>query len=75
MNVVDAALIVTLARSLDWPALVVDGDAQLADLIIVAGASDGLTAVNRRASHAALGGVSVARLLSRRSSGSDSTLI
>jgi hypothetical protein len=49
----DAALIVTLARSLDWPALVVDGDAQLADLIIVAGASDGLTAVNRRASHAA----------------------
>jgi hypothetical protein len=50
----DAALIVTLARSLDWPALVVDGDAQLADMVIVAGAFDGLTAVNRMASPAAI---------------------
>jgi hypothetical protein len=39
----DAALIVKLARRLDWPALVVEGDAQLADQIIVSGSSEGFT--------------------------------
>ena len=50
----DAALIVKLARTLDWPALVVEGDAQLADQIIVSGSSEGLTAVNRTGSPAAI---------------------
>jgi hypothetical protein len=50
----DAALIVELARELEWPALVVEGDTELADQIILAGAAIGLTAVNRAASTAVL---------------------
>jgi len=50
----DAALIVSLARALGWPALVVEGDARLADMVIVAGAPEGLTAVNRAASPSAI---------------------
>jgi hypothetical protein len=50
----DAALIVSLARALEWPALVVEGDARLADMIIVAGAPEGLTAVDRAASPTAI---------------------
>jgi hypothetical protein len=50
----DAALIVSLARALGWPALVVEGDARLADMVIVAGAPEGLTAVNRAASPTAI---------------------
>ena len=50
----EAALIVDLARALEWPALVVEGDERLADMIILAGATHGLTAVNRAASAAAI---------------------
>jgi hypothetical protein len=50
----EAALVIESARALEWPALVVDGDNTLTDLIVVAGASEGLAAINRSASPAAI---------------------
>jgi MobA/MobL family len=58
---VDAELIVDLARALEWPAIVVEGDAQLADTVIFAGAAVGLTAVNRAASTTMLRRISETR--------------
>jgi MobA/MobL family len=49
-----ARLIVQLAQALDWPAMVVEGDARSADEIIVAGAPMGITAINRCASESAI---------------------
>jgi hypothetical protein len=45
-----AQLIVKLAQALDWPALVVDGDPESIDEVIVAGVPCGLTAINTCAS-------------------------
>jgi hypothetical protein len=49
-----ARLIVEFAQALDWPALVVEGDARWADEIFVAGAPAGITAINRCASERAV---------------------
>ncbi|MDH2399827.1 MobA/MobL family protein [Bradyrhizobium sp. SSUT18] len=49
-----AQLIVKLARTLDWPAVIVEGDAQSTDEIIVAGVVLGVTAINTCASEYAL---------------------
>lgn len=49
-----AGLIVELARALDWPALVVEGDTGSADRIIVAGIPQGMTAINICASDKAI---------------------
>jgi hypothetical protein len=45
-----AQLIVKLAEALDWPALVVEGDSESTDEIIIAGAPVGMTAINTCAS-------------------------
>lgn len=50
-----AQLIVNLARALDWPAVIVEGDAQSTDEIIMAGVVLGVTAINTCASENALG--------------------
>jgi hypothetical protein len=49
-----AQLIVKLAKALDWPALVVEGDSSWADEIIIAGVPLDLTAINVCASDNAL---------------------
>jgi hypothetical protein len=49
-----AHLIVKLARALDWPAVVVEGDVQSTDEIIMAGVVLGVTAINTCASENAL---------------------
>jgi hypothetical protein len=49
-----AQLIVELAKALDWPALVVEGDSGSADEIIIAGVPLDLTAINLSASDHAL---------------------
>jgi hypothetical protein len=51
---VQARLIVELAQALDWPAMVVEGDARSADEIIVAGVPLAITAINRCASSSAI---------------------
>ncbi|WP_426418980.1 MobA/MobL family protein [Bradyrhizobium genosp. A] len=50
-----ARLIAKLARALDWPAVIVEGDAQSTDQIITAGVILGVTAINTCASEDALG--------------------
>lgn len=50
-----ARLIVKLARALDWPAVIVEGDARSTDQIITAGVILGVTAINTCASEDALG--------------------
>ncbi len=49
-----AQVIAKLARALDWPAIIVEGDVQSTDDIIVAGALYGVTAINTCASENAL---------------------
>jgi hypothetical protein len=49
-----AQLIVKLAQALDWPALVVEGDTQSTDEIIIAGVLAGMTPINTCASDHAL---------------------
>nr|WP_283842028.1 MobA/MobL family protein [Bradyrhizobium sp. KB893862 SZCCT0404] len=49
-----ARLIVKLARALDWPAVIVEGNAQSTDQIITAGVILGVTAINTCASEDAL---------------------
>jgi hypothetical protein len=49
-----AQLIVKLARALDWAAIIVEGDSQSTDEIIVAGVVLGVTAINTCASENAL---------------------
>jgi hypothetical protein len=48
----DADIVVLFARVLGWPSLVVEGDAKIADLIAVAGASIDMFMVNRSPSPA-----------------------
>jgi hypothetical protein len=49
-----AQLVVKLARALDWPAIIVEGDSQSTDEIIMAGVVLGVTAINTCASENAL---------------------
>lgn len=49
-----AQLVVKLAQALDWPAIIVEGDSQSTDEIIMAGAVLGVTAINTCASENAL---------------------
>lgn len=49
----DAEIVVLFARILGWPALVAEGDAKVADLVAVAGASIDMFMVNRSPSAAA----------------------
>lgn len=46
-NSEDAAIVARLVRRLDWPALVVEGDGRLADLMAIAAADEGVFMVNR----------------------------
>lgn len=43
----DAAIVARFARRLEWPGLVVEGGARLADLIAIAGAAEGVFMINR----------------------------
>ncbi|MDA9391822.1 hypothetical protein WN73_14580 [Bradyrhizobium sp. CCBAU 45394] len=52
-NSEDAAIVARFVRELDWPALVVEGGARLADLLAIAAASEGVFMVNRAPSTSA----------------------
>ncbi|WP_448030759.1 MobA/MobL family protein [Bradyrhizobium liaoningense] len=49
----DAAIVAHFVRELDWPALVVNGGARLADLMAIAAANEGVFMVNRAPGDAA----------------------
>lgn len=49
----DAAIVARFARRLEWPALVAEGGARLADLIAIAGAAEGVFMINRAPSASA----------------------
>lgn len=49
----DAAIVARFARRLEWPGLVVEGGARLADLIAIAGAAEGVFMINRAPSASA----------------------
>ncbi len=49
----DAVLVAHLVRQLEWPALVVEGGARLADAMVIAAADEGVFMINRAPSAAA----------------------